>query len=52
MGAQNVGLQTKIGLRKVKTCCFTQQNGFGSAFLHRMQRLIKGTANPNLLLIG
>ncbi len=30
-----------------KLAGWTQQNGFGSAFLHRVLRLAKGTAKPN-----
>jgi hypothetical protein len=43
----------KLSEEKSKHASLAQQNGFGPAFLHRMLRLVKGTAKPDtLLLIG
>jgi len=37
----------KLSEEKSKHASLAQQNGFGPAFLHRMLRLVKGTAKPN-----
>jgi hypothetical protein len=42
-------IKRKLDEEKLKHAGLAQQNGFGTAFFHRMLRLVKGTAK---LLIG
>jgi hypothetical protein len=40
--------KTKTHVEKSKHAIFTQENGFGPAFFHRMLRQVRGTTEPNI----